>query len=276
MEELDFSKIYSYSKLNLFNKCKKNYYLHYLDPDIAPIRKLFLKPRDYKTKGQAVHGAITLFYHLPKEKRTFESLKECLTRAWFSEVDPLKNPPLGILGGFEDLKHERKTYLQSLKLLKNLFQLEEFDPPIFYLPTETIKDSFSDYERLIKPLDETFFISGKFDRIDTLEDGTLRVIDFKTSKGNSNQFQLLFYKLLAELNFQIPVRVVSFYYLNRGEIVDFDVSDIGKDEVQDQVLKKIKRVEKTKKFSPQVSGLCAHCDFLEICPAKKTLKSKTI
>ena len=69
MADSDFSKVYSVSKLELFEKCKKHYYFNYLDPEIAPIKKQFLKPRDYKTKGSAVHGAITLYYHLPKEKR---------------------------------------------------------------------------------------------------------------------------------------------------------------------------------------------------------------
>jgi hypothetical protein len=124
----DFSKIYSYSKLELFNKCQQQYYFNYLDPVIAPIKKQFIKPRDYKTKGSAVHGAITLFYYLPFKARTFDNLKKCLKQAWFSEVDPEKKAPLGSLGGFKDIDHERKTYLDSLKLLSNFFKIEKKDP----------------------------------------------------------------------------------------------------------------------------------------------------
>jgi len=274
MEEIDFSKIYSYSKLNLFDKCKKQYYFHYLDPEITPIRKQFIKPRDYKTKGQAVHGAITLFYHLPAKKRTFKNLKECLLKAWFSEIDSSKNPPLREIGGFESLKHERKVYFCSLKLLKTFFDLEEPEPPIFYLPTKEIKDSFNDYKELMKPLNNQFSISGKFDRIDKLEDNTLRIIDFKTSRENRNRFQLLFYKLLAELNFKLPVKIVSFYNLNRGDILDFDVSKIEQDTIKNQVLEKIKDIKNSKEFKPEISWLCAHCDFLEICPARKMIRIK--
>lgn len=271
MEDIDFSKIYSFSKLNLFEKCKKQYYFHYLDPEISPIRKQFLKPRDYKTKGQGVHGAITLFYHLPKKERTFKKLKECLAKAWFSEIDPFKNPPLAESGGFKNLRHEREVYAQSLKLLKNFFYLEKPIPPIFYLPTKKIRDSFNDYKKLIKPLNKQFSISGKFDRIDKSDDETLRIIDFKTSKENQNQFQLIFYKLLAELNFQIPVKTLSFYYLDKEKVVDFDVSEIEKDEIKNQVLEKIKKIQSSKRFPAQFSGLCTHCDFFEICPAKKII-----
>jgi len=273
MKNIDFSKIYSYSKLKLFEDCPQKYYFNYLDPEISPIKKQFLKPRDYKTKGQAIHGAITFFYHLSQEHRTFENLKKCLSDAWFSEINPEQGLPLGELGGFKDLKHERKVYFDSLKLLKKFFLLEEPNPSVFYLPTKNIKNSFSDYEEMIKPLNDSYSISGKFDRIDELEDHTLRIIDFKTNKKKSDKFQLIFYKLLAELNFQKPVRIVSFYYLSMGEIVDFDVSGIGQKVIQKQVLEKVEKIKNTQDFLPCFNGLCNHCDFFEICPARKIIKS---
>lgn len=264
MRKIDFSKIYSFSKIKRFEKCPLDYYFYYLDPKW----KGFQKPRPYKTKGQAVHGAITLFYYLPQEKRTFENLKKCLSQAWFSEIDLLKEPPLGQIGGFKDLHHERLEYIQCLKILKNFLETTDLNPPIFFLPTEKIKESFDDYEELIKPLNKNFSISGKFDRIDQLEDGSLRIIDFKTGKNNEDKFQLIFYKLLAELNFQVPVKTVSFYYLNKKQISDLDVSNIKKEGIKDQVLEKIEKIENTKEFSPQKSRLCYYCDFFEACPAQ--------
>ena len=265
----DFSKIYSYSKLGLFLKCKKQYHFNYLDPEVAPIKKQFRKPRDYKTLGQAVHGAITLLYHLPVQERTLENLKNCLEKAWFSEIEPKKKPPLGKAGGFLDLRHERKVYANALRILKNFFNLKDLNPDLFYLPTRNIKDSFDDYERLITPLSGEFFISGKFDRIDKLKDGTLKIIDFKTGKENQDRFQLDFYKLLAELNFGVKVKTLSFYYLGNGKIEEFDVFNMRKEEIKDRVLGKIKTIEKTKDFSPEPNKLCNHCDFKEICPAFK-------
>lgn len=263
----DFSKIYSYSKLGLFDKCKKQYHFYYLDPEIAPIKKQFKKQRDYQTKGLAVHGAITLFYHLPVQDRTFENLKECLKNAWFSEIEPDKKPPLGKAGGFNSLKHERKVYYDTLRLLKNFFNLEDLNPSLFFLPTANIKNSFDDYENLITPLSGEFFISGKFDRIDKFEDGTLKIIDFKTARKNQDRFQLDFYRLLAELNFDLKVKTASFYYLDSGKIKEFDVSNLGKEKIKEQILNKIKIIENTKEFLPKTSSLCNHCDFKEICPA---------
>jgi len=269
MKNIDFSKIYSYSKLELFEKCKKQYHFYYLDPQIVPIKKQFKKQRDYQTKGQAVHGAITLFYYLPVQDRTFDNLKKCLKEAWFSEIDLFKEPPLGKLGGFDSLEHEKKIYYDVLRLLKNFFELNDFNSNLFYLPTKNIKNSFSDYENLIKPLSEELFISGKFDRIDKFENNNLRIIDYKTGKKEGDQFQLDFYKLLAELNFDNKVSTVSFYYLDSGEGEDFDVSNLDQNRIKYQILEKIENIKNTQEFPPEPSGLCNHCDFQEICPIYK-------
>jgi len=267
MSNTDFSKIYSYSKIDLFGQCRKKYYFNYLDPEIAPIKKQFLKPRDFNTKGSAVHGAITLFYYLPKSKRNFEGLKSCLKQSWFADLDVYRQPPLGLLGGFRDLDHERSVYLDSLKQLQNFLRMEEQEKPnLFYNPMENIRKSFDDYSRMIKPLGKKVFISGKFDRIDKLKNGNLRVVDFKTGKSKNGIDQLEFYKLLAEINFDKKVDQVSYYYLNDGKIKDFDVSEVKTKNIQKKVLEKIGEIEDTKEFPPNPTRLCDYCDFKEICP----------
>jgi len=269
MSKTDYSKIYSFSKLNLFETCRQQYYFNYLDPEIAPIRKQFLKPRDFNIKGSAVHDAITLFYYLPKNKRDFSNLKKCLEKAWYSEKDVYKKPPLGELGGFRNLNHERKTYLDSLKLLSNYLSLEEKEPDLFFIPVETIKDSFEDYQKMIKSVSESASISGKFDRVDRLDNGKLRVVDFKTGKTSNNFFQLEFYKLLAEMNFDIKVDQVSFYCLADSKIKDYDVSKVKSEDIKKEILKKITTIEETKEFPPNPTRLCNYCDFKEICPVFK-------
>ncbi len=274
MTDIDFSKIFSFSKLKLFDKCKKQYYFNYLDPEITPIKKKLREPRDYKTKGQAVHGAITLFYHLPQNERTLTNLKKCLYQAWFSEKTPEKKPPLGKTGGFNDLNHERKAYRESLKLLSNFSEMEKSQPSLFFVPTKEIKDSFCDYEEMIEFINDKFSVSGKFDRIDELKDGTLRVVDFKTSKNYQDIFQLEFYKLLAELNFKKKVKKVAFYYLVNKKIKEFDAVEIKKKDIKKEVLDRIEKIKGTKKFSPRPSRLCNYCDFKGVCPVFVSLRER--
>lgn len=270
MASVDFSNIYSFSKLSLFDQCRQKYYFNYLDPEIAPIKKEFLKPRDFNTKGSAVHDAITLFYHLPKSKRNFDNLKGCLKEAWYSEKDLKKEPPLGELGGFKDLDHERKAYFDSLKLLLNYLKLEEKEPKLFFVPVKNIKYSFEDYEKMIKNLDESVMISGKFDRVDEAENGDLRVVDFKTGKTRSDFFQLEFYKLLAEMNFNRKVKEVSFYCLADNKIKNYDVSKVKSADIKEKILNKVREIKNSKRFAPNPGRLCSYCDFKEICPVFAT------
>lgn len=270
--DIDFSKIYSFSRLDMFEKCRKQYYFYYLDPEISPRKKEFIKPRDYKIKGSAVHNAITLFYHLPFKERKFNKIKNFLYNSWFCEDEPTKAPPLGETAGFKDLEHERKTYRESLLLLKNFFELKDINPDIFYLPTKNIRYSFDDYKEMIKPVDSGFSISGKFDRIDKTESGNLRIIDFKTGKnGNGNTFQLEFYAYLAFLNFNINTDIVSFYNLYSKKIKNFDFTNIDINGVKDKIIEKINIIENNPedKFFTNPSPLCNHCDFKEICPVYK-------
>ncbi|MDP2909485.1 MAG: PD-(D/E)XK nuclease family protein [bacterium] len=270
MTDADLSKIYSFSKLDAFDKCKKLYFFNYLDSEISPRRKEFAKPRDYNTRGQAVHGAITLFYYLPENKRTFEKLKNCLRRAWYSEKDLRKDPPLGILGGFKDIYHERMVYKESLEILRRFYNLEK-DPDLFYVPTKKLKESFADYEKMVQPISKKYFISGKFDRIDKMKDEKLRVVDFKTGKSSSNFFQLEFYKYLAEANFENKVGEVSFYYLSKKKIIkNYDAGKIRNRDIKEKIIGKIKAINETKDFAPRPKKyVCSYCDFSEICEAFK-------
>jgi RecB family exonuclease len=271
MKKIDFLKIYSHSKLSRFEKCPLDYYFYYLDPKW----KGYQEPKDYNTKGSAIHGALTLFYNLPLKKRNARSLQNSLLEAWFSETDKTKKPPLGEIGGFNTKEDEKKTYRESLEILQKFLDLKDINPPIFYIPTEDIKNSFCDYEKMIQPIDDQSFISGKFDRIDKIKDDTLRIIDFKTGKKQNSKDQLDFYRVLAELNFKIPVSIVSFYYLKEGEIVDFKTSNVDFEEIKKITLERVKKIREADKFPPRPSKLCNYCDFKnKDCPIYKNKKKK--
>lgn len=102
-KKVDYSKIYSPSKLDMFAKCPKSYYFYYLDPIYSQMEnELKRQPQNiwkFHTLGKAVHNAITLFYHLPLEERTEERLLKNLKETWLSEAQWNKKPPLGKGGG---------------------------------------------------------------------------------------------------------------------------------------------------------------------------------
>jgi len=280
MDFIDFSKIYSYSKLGLFEKCPKSYHFTYLDEVYSKMKsELKRDPSNiwpFYIIGRSVHDAITLFFYLPEDEKTAENLKEQLKLTWKSEAMPQKIPPLGKWGGFKDLEEERQYYRQALEMLANFFKTlglslsrKHKKLKIKYLPTKDLARSIEDYKNLIRPISGNFDISGKFDLIISADDD-LSVVDFKTSKSEDyNNFQLQFYKLLAELNFKLPVNKASFYYLSTGNIKEFDLAKSDSEKIKKEVLKKIDKIQACKDFKPKPSKLCQYCIFRTFCPAKK-------
>lgn len=271
---LDFSKIFSVSKINLFSECPQQYYFSYLDPVYRKLKgKLKREPENifsFQTLGKAVHDSITLFYHLEPKERTKENLKKLLPETWRSEVFWRKKAPLGKWGGFKTIEAERETYREALELLLNFFQIAESAPPISYLPTKDLRNSIEDYKNLIVPLDEDWQLSGKFDLILEEADG-LHIIDFKTGKSrDTNDFQLRFYKILAEENFKKPVVKTSFYFLRKPEIKDFKI-EVDKKAIQEEIREKIDQIKSCEEFQPRPSKLCQFCLFRSLCPLKKEI-----
>lgn len=275
-EVIDFSKVYSYSKLSLFDQCLKAYHFTYIDPIYSKLKnKLKKMPENifkFYTLGRAVHNAITLFYHSPAEQKTAEQLKDFLKGTWVSEVMGNKKPPLGKWGGFASLEEERETYGEALGMLANFLRIAEIEPEIEFLPTNDFRRSIDDYKKLITPLSENIDISGKFDLITRNEDGSLNIVDFKTGRREDNdQYQLKFYQLLAEEKFKKPVKKASFYFLKSGNISDFDLDD-GKDEFKGELLNKIEKIKVTEDFITRPGKLCRFCLFKDFCPEKEKVK----
>ena len=277
--KIDYSKIYSPSKLGLFERCPQEYFFNYLDPVKMKMKtKLKQMPENiypFHTLGKAVHNAITLYYYLPLSQRTEENLLKKLEEAWISEARWNKKPPLLQWGGFESVEEERGVYAEAIKMLRNFLKMADENPSIHYLPIEDFRRSIKDYQDLIVSLNDDYNISGKFDLITQSDDGSLHIIDFKTAKKEeTDPFQLDFYQLLAELNFNKPVKRASFYFLKLRKKKSFDVKKKA-EEIKDGVLKRIEKIKKTKEWQPKPSRLCQYCIFTSFCPAKKKAEELT-
>lgn len=277
-QKIDYSKIYSPSKLNLFIQCPQQYFFNYLDPVKVKMKaKLKQMPENiypFHTLGKAVHNAITLYYYLPLSQRNEKNLLKKLQEAWTSEARWNKKPPLLQWGGFESIEEERGVYAEAVKMLRNFLKMADENPAIHYLPTGDFRRSIKDYHDLIVPLNENYDISGKFDLITKDNDG-LHVIDFKTAKKEeTDPFQLDFYQLLAELNFDKPVKKASFYFLKSGKKKSFVVKKKA-EKIKEDVLKRVEKVNQTEDWETRPSKLCQYCIFTSFCPAKRKAEELT-
>ena len=279
-QNIDYGKIYSPSKLGLFEKCPKSYHFTYLDPIYskmkADLRKMPENIFSFFTLGRAVHNAITLFFHAQEDDRTWENLKNTLKGTWTSEAQWNKKPPLGESGGFKTLEEEREAYNQGLLMLKKFFSIYPKNLKITYLPTPDIRHSIQDFQDLITPINENFDISGKFDLITENEDESLHIIDFKTGKSeDSGSFQLKFYKVLAEEKFKRPVNKASFFFLRSGNQKEFELDKQDVNGLKDEIIKKIDLINQTKEFEPKPSNSCKFCIFKNFCSEKEKVKEFT-
>lgn len=279
-ENIDYSKIYSPYKLNLFEECPKQYSYNYLDPEYKSIKyNLQKKPENiwpFQTLGSAVHDAITLFYHHPPESQNRGLLLKCLEETWrnFDNFKNYNKMPLEWRGGFQSLEEERKYYRRAQELLDNFYKMRNPHWKIFYLPTRNFRNSIKDYKELIQPLTGQYDLSGKFDLIIEEEEG-LHIIDFKTGKKeNGNSFQLKFYKVLAEKNFNQSVSKTSYFYLKESSKQEKQAKKYDNKKIEQTILNKIKTIKEETKFNPKPSKLCHYCLFRKLCPEGTEINTK--
>ncbi|KPJ85389.1 hypothetical protein AMJ57_03195, partial [Parcubacteria bacterium SG8_24] len=115
-----------------------------------------------------------------------------------------------------------------------------------------------------------FWIRGKIDRIDRLDDG-VEIIDYKTgaAKGDGklrsdDKKQLLLYQIAVESLFDLKPRRLTYHYLENGVDASFLGTDREKEALKQELLDRMERVRQGD-FSPRPGRHCGFCDFRSIC-----------
>ncbi len=188
--EMDLSKQkWSATRLKTYLTCKRKYYFNY----IAGIKEhtLSLKPKSFEV-GDIIHKALEAAI---KE----ESLNETFLSNFFAKYQ--KNNPYLTLE-LEIWKRKLNTFL----MLENLRRENG-------ISTQSVEESFEcEYNGIT--------LTGTIDRIDKLGDGSIEILDYKTSSAlkidtpktyeNSTDFQLEFYYLAKK---DENIGAVSYYDL---------------------------------------------------------------
>lgn len=194
----------SYSQIEAFNICPLHYKLHY-------IYKIPTPPSASQSFGTTIHATLKKFYEEVRAgvKANDKLIYKILEDNWVDE-------------GYSSKKHETEFFSKG-KIYLSGFLKEGFDPNI--LPT-ALEESF------VVPLtlgDQRIKIGGKVDRIDTFEDGSIEIIDYKTGATVPSQrevdknLQLSFYALaatkipFAPFNKKCEEIKLSLYFLDTQE-----------------------------------------------------------
>jgi len=249
-------------KLNLFLQCARQYYFEYLDPQISPIKREIKKKRPELEMGNCVHDSLTLFFKKPLEERTRQTMSTVFKNVW--------EGPKGELWGFNSIEKERQCYREALVMLKRFLKNENLNPSIFALPVSPPGKSFDDYKKI--PFTEDLELGGKIDRVDITPGGSLEIIDYKTGKEKNGTLQLMVYVFLAEGLFNKPVSKASYLYLKSGEWKSIIPEKTLREKTRKEILEIVDKITIEAEWSPNISKLCAYCDYIDFCPAKEEAK----
>lgn len=248
----------SYSQIETFRVCPLHYKLKY-------IYKLPTPPNASASFGTSIHLTLKNFYEevsagkKPSEKLLYKLLES----NWIKE-------------GYKSKKHELdfiqkgKDYL--LGFLKYGFDSKNLPVAMeqpFNIPINN---------HLNRPLR----IGGKIDRVDSLSDGRIEIIDYKTGatiptqKEVDNNLQLSFYALAATNVLTKPFGVdpekvkLSLYFLDTQEKISTTRTAKQLEEAKDEILKVREEIEKSD-FKCSGHMFCQNmCEFSLFCKAEQT------
>jgi putative RecB family exonuclease len=236
----------SYSQINTYQFCPHKYQLH-------SVEKIPVPPGGNLLLGSAVHAALK-FLHDPGRlaEPTLEEVLDSYSRAWPEALH---------------LSEEERSRLfaAGLDMLRRHYQREDREET--GRRTATVEHPF----RL--PLKAEHTLMGRIDRVNVLEDGTIELVDYKTSRtlpaqnDIDNDRQLAIYRLAAE-RLLYPGRKItsSLYYLQHG--LTFTANPAGDltERVEEEIHWVIGNIL-AEEFSPRPkkASFCDYCEYHNYC-----------
>jgi putative RecB family exonuclease len=226
----------------------------------ASIEKIAEPPQIHMTRGSLVHRALELLFTRPAAERTAEAAVQALDEA----IVEYRSDP-----DFVDLRlteaQAAVLFADALELVRKYLQME--DP-------QQVRDI--GLELRLEAAVGDLTLRGIIDRLDLDPDGNLVVIDYKTGRAPSANYEqskmtgIHFYSFLCEALFGRRPAKIRLMYLKTGEIIETTPSAQSVRFVNTRTAAVLKTIEKacvSGTFQPRVSTLCGSCSFKQWCPA---------
>jgi putative RecB family exonuclease len=223
------------------------------------------RPSPAAVRGTLVHAVLERLYDIPAAGRTPAAALELLGPEWDRLL--AEEPELATLFDGADDEAARAEWLAEARtMVERYFALEDprrLEPASRELYVETV-------------LDSGLQLRGYIDRLDVAPTGEVRVVDYKTGRAPSADFearalfQMKFYALvLWRLRGTVP-RLLQLMYLGNGEVLRYspDEADLRATERKvDALWQAIRRAMDSGEWRPRKSRLCDWCDHQQRCPS---------
>lgn len=237
----------SYSQLSTFETCPLQYKYRY-------ILKIPVPSSAALTFGDTIHRTVRAFYELVKtgDKPTKITLLNLLEKQWSSL-------------GYGDREYEEKMKKHGGELLEGFYEKG-------YDPARIPMDMEASFKIRITP---SLTLGGRIDRVDTLPDGKLEIIDYKTGQSPKNRDvtkdpQLTVYALAATdegvYNKKPENVTVSFYFFEDQTKISATRTKEQLEEMKKEVADKAMEISRSD-FRPTPGKHCDFCEFRLICEA---------
>jgi putative RecB family exonuclease len=227
------------------------------------IDKLPETPSVDALRGTVVHKVLELLFDLPADERTPERAATMVEPAWDSVL--AEEPELATAFDPDEAPDIADWLESGRRVLARYFDLED---PRRLEPAE--REAY--VETL---LDSKLLLRGIVDRLDIAPDGSVRVIDYKTSRspGESSEtralFQMRFYALVLWRSRGVIPKLLQLLYLGNAETLSYapDEDDLlATERLLGALWTAIREAHETGDFQPQKSFVCSWCSFQEFCP----------
>ena len=246
-DEKKDEKVYSHSKLWLYESCPEFYKLKYLDkkvPTMQTAMPLFL--------GTVVHEALEWLYHQIKHREVqLDDLIEYFTEKWVASFD--ENIKI-------DNGDETDNFNKGIRFLVDYYTKNKpFNQKVIAIE-----------HKILFPLDSEgkYKIQGFIDRLDMSEDGTYEVHDYKTNQSIKNKEQLDNDRQLALYDIglretfgkEIKVKLI-WHFLNFNRDVTSERTKEQLDKLKENTLELIKKIENSEQWPACNGRYCDWCNY---------------
>jgi putative RecB family exonuclease len=214
-------------------------------------------------RGSVVHKVLEDLFDLPASDRTHARANLLLGPVW--EELLAEEPELAEM--FGDETADLADWLDQCRdLLGRYFLLED---PQCLEPAER-------EAHVATRLDSGLTLHGYIDRVDVAPTGELRIVDYKTGRSPSVQFeakalfQMKFYALVVWRTRGVIPRMLQLVYLGNGEMLRYEPEErdlLATERKVRALWTAIQRAHATGEWRPNRSALCGWCDHQALCPA---------